>query len=182
MLTWQFSVHPQQYWGKSRIPGEIAACGVHYTDEFKWTRSLWPGDELTIAGKIVQLLAHRSGTYVRTRFVGVDASDQRVFTEHVRALLGDARPLRNVDDYVSKVPGIAMDTSREPVRTVRLPIYPLATHVYDGCANIHNPIHTSKAFAQSVGLPDIILHGTATLAYAICRSRYHQFRRWWEST
>ena len=44
---------------------------------------------------------------------------------------------------------------------------PFAAHVYDGCANIHNPIHTSKAFALNVGLPDIILHGTATLAFAV---------------
>ena len=29
------------------------------------------------------------------------------------------------------------------------------------------PIHTSKKFARQVGLPDIILQGTATLGYAI---------------
>ncbi|MCP4021558.1 MAG: hypothetical protein GY729_06935, partial [Desulfobacteraceae bacterium] len=33
--------------------------------------------------------------------------------------------------------------------------------------NIEFPIHTSPNFAEAVGLPGIILQGTATLAYAV---------------
>ena len=40
-------------------------------------------------------------------------------------------------------------------------------HVYTECARIWNPIHTDRAVALGAGLPDIILHGTATLALAI---------------
>ncbi|MCL4747453.1 MAG: hypothetical protein KJZ83_18860, partial [Burkholderiaceae bacterium] len=39
-------------------------------------------------------------------------------------------------------------------------------HVYTECASIWNPIHTERAVALSKGLPDIILHGTATWALA----------------
>lgn len=39
-------------------------------------------------------------------------------------------------------------------------------YIYDGCTDITFAIHTSRKFAHSVGLPDIILHGTATLAMA----------------
>jgi acyl dehydratase len=39
--------------------------------------------------------------------------------------------------------------------------------IYDGCTGIYFPIHTSKKFARMVGLPDIILQGTATLALAV---------------
>ena len=39
-------------------------------------------------------------------------------------------------------------------------------HVYTECADIWNPIHTERAVALAAGLPDIILHGTATLALA----------------
>lgn len=42
-----------------------------------------------------------------------------------------------------------------------------AAHVYTECARIWNPIHTDRAVAQTAGLADIILHGTATLAYAL---------------
>jgi acyl dehydratase len=39
-------------------------------------------------------------------------------------------------------------------------------HVYSECADIWNPIHTERAEALAAGLPDIILHGTATWALA----------------
>jgi acyl dehydratase len=41
--------------------------------------------------------------------------------------------------------------------------------VYTECARIWNPIHTDRAVAMGAGLPDIILHGTATLALAVSR-------------
>ncbi|HCD28046.1 MAG TPA: hypothetical protein DER02_11025 [Gammaproteobacteria bacterium] len=40
-------------------------------------------------------------------------------------------------------------------------------HTYTECARIFNPIHTDRAVALAAGLPDIILHGTATLAFAV---------------
>jgi acyl dehydratase len=46
-------------------------------------------------------------------------------------------------------------------------IDPLAPFIYDGCTNIHFPIHTSVQFARQVGLPGIIHQGTATLALAV---------------
>ncbi len=39
-------------------------------------------------------------------------------------------------------------------------------HVYTECAAIWNPIHTERRVALAAGLPDIILHGTATWALA----------------
>ncbi len=133
----------------------------------EWVRPLLPGDKLTIEGEIVQLLKHRAGTYIKTRYVGVDASGERVFTENVGGMLRDVGCAGDIDDYVSQAPARDAIDAHKPLRTVRFPIHPLAAHVYDGCADIHNAIHTSKAFAQGVGLPDIILHGTASLAYAV---------------
>ena len=40
-------------------------------------------------------------------------------------------------------------------------------HVYTECADIWNPIHTERKVALAAGLPDIILHGTATWALAV---------------
>jgi len=44
-----------------------------------------------------------------------------------------------------------------------------AANIYTECARIWNPIHSDKAFALAAGLPNIILHGTATLALAVTR-------------
>ncbi len=48
-------------------------------------------------------------------------------------------------------------------------VSPQLAHVYTECARIWNPIHTDVAVARAEGLPDIILHGTATLALAVSR-------------
>jgi acyl dehydratase len=49
---------------------------------------------------------------------------------------------------------------------VSIPIAREAPHVYTECADIWNPIHTERQVALAAGLPDIILHGTATWALA----------------
>ena len=40
-------------------------------------------------------------------------------------------------------------------------------HLFDGCGNLHNPIHTSPKAAKAVGLPGNIVHGTWTLSTAV---------------
>jgi hydroxyacyl-ACP dehydratase HTD2-like protein with hotdog domain len=51
----------------------------------------------------------------------------------------------------------------------QIPVAATAAHVYTECARIFNPIHTDVAYARAAGLPDIILHGTATLAFSVSR-------------
>ncbi|HSB42925.1 MAG TPA: MaoC/PaaZ C-terminal domain-containing protein [Methylomirabilota bacterium] len=48
-----------------------------------------------------------------------------------------------------------------------VPVAATLAHIYTECARIWNPIHTDRAVARAAGLPDIILHGTATLALAV---------------
>jgi acyl dehydratase len=47
-------------------------------------------------------------------------------------------------------------------------------HTYTECARIWNPIHTDKAVALRSGLPDIILHGTATMALGVTQVVTHR--------
>ena len=49
---------------------------------------------------------------------------------------------------------------------VSIPITRGFPHVYTECAHIWNPVHTERQVALAAGLPDIILHGTATWALA----------------
>jgi acyl dehydratase len=64
-------------------------------------------------------------------------------------------------------PVAGLDGGAEPDGEERIPIPATLGHVYTECARIWNPIHTDAAVAASVGLPGIILHGTATLALAV---------------
>jgi acyl dehydratase len=56
---------------------------------------------------------------------------------------------------------------------VAIPIAREAPYVYTECAQIWNPIHTERAVALAAGLPDIILHGTATWALAASQLIQH---------
>src|SRR6185295_17827334 len=60
--------------------------------------------------------------------------------------------------------------------SVDVPVAAALAHVYTECARIWNPIHTDRAVALGAGLPDIILHGTATLALAISQALRQQPR------
>ena len=59
------------------------------------------------------------------------------------------------------------DAALEPIGEVA--IAATAAHIYTECARIWNPIHTDRAYARAAGLPDIILHGTATLALSVSK-------------
>lgn len=49
---------------------------------------------------------------------------------------------------------------------LEIPIARGLPHTYSECARIWNPIHTERQVALAAGLPDIILHGTATWGLA----------------
>lgn len=76
------------------------------------------------------------------------------------ALSGDVAPVP--DPAANGAPW----TLGEGWTEIGIPIARSAPHVYSACANIWNPIHTERAVALAAGLPDIILHGTATWALA----------------
>ena len=56
-----------------------------------------------------------------------------------------------------------------PLAEIPVPVPANLAHVYSECARIWNPIHTDLEVARRMGLPDIILHGSATLALAVSR-------------
>jgi hypothetical protein len=139
---------------------------VHYTEHLAIHRPLSPGLQLIIKGQIVAILPHRAGTHVVIRLVAREKEGTPVFTEHIGAMLrgvecigGEGQEslpiVQNVSDAV------------EPCWTSTLSIDKLMPFVYDGCTDIVFPIHTSIKFARMVGLPGIILQGTATLALAV---------------
>jgi len=65
--------------------------------------------------------------------------------------------------------GTRPEVSGDAVERVSIDVPKAMAHVYTECANIWNPIHTEREFALASGLPDIILHGTCTLALAMQR-------------
>lgn len=166
-LTWPISERIWDYIEAPDFPKEIIATQVHYTEHLMFHRPVRPGDRLRITGRIAAILPHKAGTHVVIRFDAIALNDAPVFTEHIGAIMRGVKCTdegRGGDD-LPKIPRTSGDSP--PLWESVIPIDALEPFIYDGCTNIFFPIHTSVKFAHEVGLPGIILQGTATLAYAL---------------
>jgi acyl dehydratase len=124
-------------------------------------------EKLRVTGKVVAALQRKPGTLVVYRFVTTDEKREPVSTTDFSALYRDVkleggeRTIERVDDPPRHEK--PLDHAGE------IPVAATAAHVYTECARIWNPIHTDVEYARAAGLPDIILHGTATLALSVSR-------------
>jgi len=165
-LTWPISERIWEYIDDKNFPVDIIKTQVHYTEHLAFHRPMYAGDVLNNKGHIAAIMAHRAGTVVVIRFDAIDQDGNGVFTEHIGGLMrgvectGNSRGKEDLPlvPPFSGVPGAQWEKV--------IHIDRMQPFIYDGCTNIHFPIHTSVGFARIVGLPDIILQGTATLAFA----------------
>ncbi len=165
-VTWPILSQLGEYIESEDFPKEVLMTQVHYTEHLVLHRLIRPGDRLSITGSLKAFLPHRSGTHAIICLEAEDEKGEAVFTEYIGAML------RGVDcgkggkaDQIPSVP--ENNTREETLWTSDIYIDPERSYIYDGCSNIEFPIHTSPNFAKMVGLPGIILQGTATLAYAV---------------
>lgn len=166
-LTWHMASRFSEFWDTEDFPIEILARQVHYSETLEWRRLMRPADRITITGEVAAILPHRAGTHLVLRFQAEDERGQVVFIEHIGGML---RGVACTDSGAGaeQVPAVERPAERgEALWEAPLHIDPLAPWVYDHCADIHFPIHTSRAFATAVGLPGVIYHGTATLSLAL---------------
>ena len=165
-LTWNIIGKISEFIVSEKFPMELLMSQVHYTEHLQIHRSLSPGIQVVIKGQIVAILPHRAGTHVVIRLEARDKEGAPLFTEHIGAMLrgvecicGEGR------ESLPVVPNVS--DAVEPCWVNTISIDKLLPFVYDGCTDIVFPIHTSVQFAHMVGLPGIILQGTATLALAV---------------
>ena len=148
---------------------EIAVRSVHATHDLVIHRPPRAGDRLSTTAVVTRVEPRRPGAYVCTRFQTVDAGGQPVSTTDYgslyRGVQCDTAP--SMRDGVPNGATAGDDASPPPDWSARVAVAPTLAHVYSECARIWNPIHTDRAVARAAGLPDIILHGTATLALAV---------------
>ncbi len=154
--------------GRNRLGAEPAELrrGVHASQDSHFFRPIRPGDRLTTSGRYVGIRSTRSGTLLTTRLDTVDESERPVATSWSRSMFrgvevaGGSAEVEAAPD----VPRLPLDPDR--VRREKIFVPREMPHVYTECARIWNPIHTERKVALAAGLPDIILHGTATWALA----------------
>jgi acyl dehydratase len=139
---------------------------VHAQHDMTLHRSL-KEEELLVSGKVVGAAQRRPGAFVTLRMQARGAAGDPVSTTDYGMLYrgvmleGADRALEPLEDPAP------INSPLSP--SGELPIAATAAHVYTECARIWNPIHTDPDYARAAGLPGIILHGTATLAFSLSR-------------
>ncbi len=165
-VTWPILSHLQDFIAAKDFPWGVLWTIVHYSEHLVLHRLVRPEDELTITGKVAAILPHRAGTHAVIALSARDKAGAPVFTEYIGAMLrGIECDGAKGSEELPQIP--EYESSDTAVWISMVFIDPLLPYVYDGCTQIEFPIHTSPRFAQGVGLPGIILQGTATLACAI---------------
>ncbi len=165
-LTWKILGRIWEYVDPDLFPMEIISRQVHHSEYLEFHRPIQPGQNLIIRGRVAAILPHRAGTRIVIRFDALDRDKGPVFTEFMGGLMrgvqcaGEGGGEENLP-VIPEKPGESDDWRSTLSISSHLP------YIYDGCSDIFFPIHTSRKFARQVGLPDIILQGTATLALAV---------------
>ena len=154
------------------LPDEVAVRGVHATHRLTVHRAPRAGDRLRTTAALVALERRSPGAYLVLRMDTVDAGARPVTTTEYGSLY------RGVDCEAPAHPAPSPEGRGlgEGAWSVEVPLPATLGHVYTECARIWNPIHTDRAVARAAGLPDIILHGTATLALAVSQVLSRQRR------
>lgn len=165
-LTWPIIRNIFEYIDLGYSP-EILLQMVHYSEQLIFYRPIRPGDALFIIGEVAAVLPASKGTHIIFKFPAVDDKGEPVFTEYIGGML---RGVICSDggrggEKIPAVPQVSLN--QVPLWERPVPISREAPYLYDGCADVFFPIHTSPAFACSVGLPDILYQGIATLAQAV---------------
>jgi acyl dehydratase len=163
------------------LPAHERVRGVHFTHDLTLHRPIRAGMELTTRATIAKVVARRSGAYQLVRIDTVAADGDPVSTTWYGTLLRDVEvvggdraledsgPTLEPAEEAGLGEGQGEDQSEDRKREFSIPVAANAAWVYTECARIWNPIHTDAAVAAAAGLPEPILHGTATLGLAVSR-------------
>lgn len=166
-LEWPCIVSLREALSDALLPEE-ARRGVHAVQDSTFHRPMRPGDVLVTDGRIVSARRIRAGVLVVCKLETRDlVGGEPVTTSWTSSIYRDVGLAG--DDVTLEAPPAAAEASGTlpaDAACARISIPREMPHVYSECADIWNPIHTERAVALAAGLPDIILHGTATWALA----------------
>ncbi|MBA2763847.1 MAG: MaoC family dehydratase N-terminal domain-containing protein [Thermoleophilaceae bacterium] len=144
------------------VPPEILMTVVHGEQDFFYHRPVVPGEVLETRSAVVGAHARSSGATaivkVETRASGGDLAVEQYMTAFFRG----AELAESVGEVA---PGHSVEHTEDPLAFVEQRFDSDQTHRYAAASGDPMPIHTDDAFAKSVGLPGIIVHGLCTMAF-----------------
>lgn len=143
--------------------------GVHAAHDLHLFRPIRAGERLTTHATVIGLRRIKPGAASTTRLDTLDESGALVCRTYQLGISRDVDVIGAAKDVEQAPDTPQLRNVSTDVRRFSIPVAAGAAHVYTECARIWNPIHTDRRVALAAGLPDIILHGTATMALAVSR-------------
>lgn len=162
-LEWPVISHPEVR-NLLGATGEELLRGVHVVQDSTFHGPVRPGAALVSRGRIVGLQPTRAGTLLSLQVDTAEAG-RTLVTSWIQTLFRGV-PLEGEGGEVEPLPPVPEPEGAETAAPIPVPVARELPHLYTECARIWNPIHTERQVACAVGLPDRILHGTATWALA----------------
>jgi acyl dehydratase len=163
MLEWPVVSGPDRPARLGLTESELR-MGVHVEQDSQFHRAIRAGDRLTTRGTLIAIQSTSAGALVQYKLETIDAANNPVVTTYSSSIIRGVA-VSGEGGRLEPAPAFPKSDDSFPQSiTIRIPRE--AAHVYTECSAIWNPIHTERAVALAAGLPDIILHGTATWAIA----------------
>ncbi len=162
-LQWASRFRPDQ-----KIDPRVAAFGVHASTDLRIYRPFRAGEAVTTQGKLIQKRQISPGVYNIEKYKMVSSSGELIAELYYNGITRGGK-LEGADAIVENEPELPQIEAFESESLWRREIL-VGLHAgqqYTECAQIYNPIHTEPSVARAAGLPDIILHGSATKAMAL---------------
>ena len=180
------NVHPgivfSLQWNSRFRPGQpvnmrAAPYGVHAHTDLSIVRPFSCGEAITTQGRLIARQQIPPGVYSVERYTMRDAKGDVIaildYNGITRGATLEGDNVR-IDDDVPE-PAFEPTSEGEPDWIDHIHVPRHAGQQYTECARIYNPIHTERSVALAAGLPDIILHGSATKAMALSSVIQHCF-------
>jgi acyl dehydratase len=147
--------------------------GVHVWQDSRFVSPIRAGMAVSTSAEVVHMRRTSAGTYVLIRYRSSERSSGTLLVDSLSgtmfrgvSIAGDHEVLGEDPRPRTAVSGQGAVLADAVLAEYLMPIDAGLPHVYTECARIWNPIHTEERVARSAGLSGILLHGTATWAFA----------------
>jgi acyl dehydratase len=166
-LEWPVILSSRQLPGYESLSPQDSARIVHAAHDLHLYRPIEAGESYRTRAQVISLSAIRPGAAVVTRLDTHNSPGELVCqTWHLGIIRGVA--IEGEPGATETPPAMPDFDSAEPQeRAFQIPVVEGLSNIYAEASRIESPIHNDKAYAIAAGLPDVILHGTATLALGV---------------
>ncbi|MDA1076668.1 MAG: MaoC/PaaZ C-terminal domain-containing protein, partial [Proteobacteria bacterium] len=168
-VEWPVILDLRHVEGSDAMTPQESVRGVHASHDLHIHRPIHQADTLFTVATIIGIESRKPGAYQTIRLDTTDENGDLV-AQTYQGSLSRGVAVQGGDRIDEPLPDLPVAAADQIVpEQHNIPIAAGAAHVYTECARIFNPIHTDRAVAIGAGLPDIILHGTATLALSVSK-------------